>query len=83
MSPQALSPVTQVGPDLGGGWKWCGAVKVPDGRIFFLPRNAPMFRVLVFDPSSGEAELLDHPFGDSFNSGSRNKFNGAVLGPDG
>jgi hypothetical protein len=56
-----FSSAREIGVDLGGDWKWCGACKAADGRLFFLPRNAPEFKVLVFDPSFGTTRFLDLP----------------------
>ena len=79
---RALATTRQVGPDLGAGWKWCGAVTVRDGRVFFLPRNASHGSILVLNPATGTTQLLDHP-PSAHVRGGRNLYNGAVLGQDG
>lgn len=56
-----FKPLSEIGNDLGNDWKWCGGCKANDGRLFFLPRNAPEFKVLVFDPTFGTTKFLDLP----------------------
>jgi hypothetical protein len=52
--------VKEIGPDIGGSWKFAGGCKSHDGRIFFVPRNDT--NVLVFDPANGTVKLLPTPY---------------------
>jgi len=83
---KVFKPVREIGVDLGGDWKWCGACKANDGRLFFLPRNAPEFKILVFDPAFGTTKFLEFPRERRIKGHfalTGQKYNGAVLGMDG
>jgi hypothetical protein len=58
--------VKEIGPDIGGSWKFAGGCKANDGRIFFVPRNDT--NVLVLDPADGTINLLPTPYSKTLGS---------------